>query len=566
MNRNTLIATASCLLFVGMFGLVLTELLINLTPPISRDALVHHLAIPKLWVQNGGFYDIPWATFSYYPMNLDLLYFVCLYFGNDILPKFIHLAFGWATAFLVYSYLKKKLSTHWGLLGALIFLSTPAIIRLSCSAYVDLGLVFFTSASVFAFIQWRHDRYEKVIWLIVSAACMGLAVGTKYNALIAWLFMNLMVVFFWSRDRGTSLAAIKYGILFFAVSFIIASPWYVKNYFLTSNPFYPLFGGFFSPSNQGGVTGGTIGAGVFHTRTALYGEQLWEILLIPLRMFFQGQDNSDQFFDGKLNPILILTVPLAFIRKDDRRDNLLFLFFSLFLVVVALFHAVPRVRYIAPVIPFLTILSIMGIKELVDKCENLKHPFRNPALVAVFAYVILFVFPNGLYLADLFKSIRPIPFVLNHETREDFLTRHIPSYPAMQFVNKNLPGDAKVFLVFLGRRGYYLDKAYVHESGYGMKTLRRLVRASKSEEAFVSHMRSLQCTHMLIRMDLFNKFLQDNYQDEERARFSALTQRLWRPVFEANGYAVLDVGDLRPTELTFFQKHDKQKNGKTLAL
>ena len=65
-----------------------------LTPPIARDALIHHLAIPKLWLLNGGFYEIKWADFSYYPMNVDLLYLICLYFKNDIIPHFIHMGFG----------------------------------------------------------------------------------------------------------------------------------------------------------------------------------------------------------------------------------------------------------------------------------------------------------------------------------------------------------------------------------------------------------------------------------------------------------------------------------------
>ena len=42
--------------------------------PISRDALTHHLYLPRLYLQHGGIYEIPDLVFSYYPMNLDLLY------------------------------------------------------------------------------------------------------------------------------------------------------------------------------------------------------------------------------------------------------------------------------------------------------------------------------------------------------------------------------------------------------------------------------------------------------------------------------------------------------------
>ncbi|MDI6688170.1 MAG: hypothetical protein QME06_08145, partial [Desulfobacterales bacterium] len=130
------IRTVTFLLYMTIFGFVITEVLLNLTPPISRDALIHHLAVPKLWLKHGGFYEIPWADYSYYPMNINLLYLICLYFKNDIIPKFIHFAFGLGTGLLVYCYLKNRLAKNWGLLGFLMFFSTPVIIRLSTTAYV----------------------------------------------------------------------------------------------------------------------------------------------------------------------------------------------------------------------------------------------------------------------------------------------------------------------------------------------------------------------------------------------------------------------------------------------
>ena len=65
----------------------LAVLILSCVPPVSRDALVHHLAIPKLWLKHGGIYEIPDMVISYYPMNLDLLYMIPLYFENDIFPK-----------------------------------------------------------------------------------------------------------------------------------------------------------------------------------------------------------------------------------------------------------------------------------------------------------------------------------------------------------------------------------------------------------------------------------------------------------------------------------------------
>ena len=250
--------TVKFLLYMTIFGFMITGILLNLTPPISRDAIIHHLAIPKLWLAHGGFYEIPWADFSYYPMNIDLLYLIPLYFKNDIVPKSIHFAFGFGTGLLVYNYLKNRLSKNWGLLGFLIFLSTPAVARLSTTAYIDLGMVFFATASVLAFVRWRDYDYMGAKWLILSAVCMGLAAGSKYNALIAWLFLNLMVVFYYSRDTKNGLPALGYGVAFFAIALLVVSPWFIKNYIQTGNPIYPLFDQFFRFLHHAGEKGTSI--------------------------------------------------------------------------------------------------------------------------------------------------------------------------------------------------------------------------------------------------------------------------------------------------------------------
>jgi hypothetical protein len=154
---HNLFATILC---IAILILLLIEIILNLTPPIARDALIHHLAIPKLWLKNGGFYEIRWAVFSYYPMNIDLLYLIPLYFNKDFIANFIHMSFGIGTALLIYNYLNNKISRIAGLLGILVFLSTPIVVRLSTEAYVDLGLAFFITAGILAFIRYRDGEFK----------------------------------------------------------------------------------------------------------------------------------------------------------------------------------------------------------------------------------------------------------------------------------------------------------------------------------------------------------------------------------------------------------------------
>ena len=73
------------ILLVGLLTvLVITIAILAWVPPVSRDALTHHLAVPKLYIMHGGMVEIPHVPFSYYPMNLDLLYTIPLYLGTDV--------------------------------------------------------------------------------------------------------------------------------------------------------------------------------------------------------------------------------------------------------------------------------------------------------------------------------------------------------------------------------------------------------------------------------------------------------------------------------------------------
>jgi len=136
-------ASISLGIVLSIAALIVAVLLLSSVPPVSRDALTHHLAVPKLYLQHGNLLELPQIVFSYYPMNLDLLYMLPLYWGNDILPKYIHFLFALLTAALIYRYLKKYLPLQYSWLGVLLFLSIPVIIKLSITVYVDLGLIFF---------------------------------------------------------------------------------------------------------------------------------------------------------------------------------------------------------------------------------------------------------------------------------------------------------------------------------------------------------------------------------------------------------------------------------------
>lgn len=558
-NLTKRYAYKSCICLLGMVivSLASAEILMNMTPPFCRDGLIHHLAIPKLWLKHGGIYEIPWADFSYYPMNINLLYYACLKFNNDIAPKFIHMLFGMGTGYLVFLYLKKRFDFLWGLLGAVVFISTPIVVWLSTSAYIDLGMAFFTTASVLSLINWRDTGYRKLLWLMISACCMGIAVGSKYNALIAWCILNLIVILIYARDTKQQFSSIKFGLLFFAITALVASPWYVKNFLLTGNPFYPLFNNYIDlfgnqPVQQiieKHITNRPTRVGFFQLRHILYGESFWETLVIPIRMFFQGDDNSYQYFQGRLNPILILFAPFILLKKTNGKDNLVLALFSVFYIFVAYFTTEKQVRYILPVLPLLSILAVIGIKNLDNTLKerflflfSRQNVYINKILRIIMLYGIsALLIPNLFYLKERFEEIKPTGYILKKESKDEFLNRLLVHYDAVKYVNANLPEDAVVFTILFGRRGYYFEREYKNDPQFGVGKLGELVKNSSDEVQFDKTVNSIGATHILIRQDLADQYLGNNFSEIEAKRYLKMVQRKWKLLYNQNGFSVWEV-------------------------
>ena len=74
-----------------------------------------------------------------------------------------------------------------------------------------------------------------------------------------------------------------------------------------------------------------------------------------------------------------------------------------------------------------------------------------------------------------------------------------------------------------------------------MSTIRHMVNSSIDEDKFVRYIRSMNVTHILMRANLVNNYLKDNFSQKEIKRFLKLVKKYWKKVSENNGYIVWDV-------------------------
>ena len=550
-------------LFVAAYVLhVLWIILLASVPPVSRDALTHHLAVPKLWVESGGIHERPDIAFSYYPQLLDVFYMLPVALGHDIAAKYLHFLFALLTALLIFLFVRRRIGPSWAALGGLLFLTLPLIVKLSVTVYVDLGLVFFTTAALFSVATWLEDT-GRTRWLVLAGVCSGLALGTKYNALVSFLVLSLLLPFFYLYRRedqhAEQLNAVKFGVLFVALSMLVFSPWLIRNYSLTGNPLYPLAQGVFA--HDAGVLTSSDEAtdadahvravlrerslnkekplGPLLTRRLVHEESLPYTLMIPLRVFFEGQDDNPKYFDGRLNPFLLL-LPLAFLVLAKRsgfrhRDPPLFGVYVMLIIVLVFLLKDMRLRWIATIVPPLVVLATYGLWAIHEQLAKRLGP--TPWVNAATGLIIgIYFVPNLLYAHALFGKIDPVPYVTGKQDYATYVRQHRPEYAAIAVANQIVPPGRKILGLYLGSRRYYFsaDAILVNE------VFTSVAERSASGDAIADRLLDLGYSHLVVHTGLFRQWL-SSADAGTAARVTAFTgSRLEELLFEG-GYGLYEI-------------------------
>jgi hypothetical protein len=180
----------------------------------------------------------------------------------------------------------------------------------------------------------------------------------------------------------------------------------------------------------------------------------------------------------------------------------------------------------------------MGLVNIWEWAMKLSIPSRNVLAAVLLAIFIVIMSKNIFYIKNYYQNINPMNYLSGKESRDEFITRHSSSYPVIKYINTNTPENAKIRLVFLAGRGYYLDRIYSEGGSYGIGDVSGLAANSYEDRSFQAYLHSFDCTHLLVRTDLYFKYLQDNYTKETTNRLFQQMNKATEMIYNANGYAV----------------------------
>ena len=498
------------LLFCGLLGLLLARAAI---PPIMPDEVIYHLPVTKAFVEGGRIFPVMDNFSGNLPFLIHMIYAICLLAKADIAAKLFSLVLAAATALAVYAFCVRFINRHTGFVALFAFFASGMVVELAITTRIDVSLAGMLFLTTYALMVWRQTQRRG--WLIASAALGGFSLGVKYTAAIWLALIGVMFLTESLLKRNSVTALVWNGVLYALIAAAVASPWYVKNAVWFRNPVYPFFTGEVSEYAEGKVRyfdeedERKIAAHYERARLdipsilAAQEHALRQAASLrperrPLRFweYFTRPDVYNMAEPRHFPNWLFLLFPLLALAPLCRQVIwLLLLSASFFLVSVS---GAWLGRYLLPLYPPMTVVAAYALTALAERLRK----WRPTALLLPACVVGLALAWIVRLSAEGMAEKKVFSFLSGEVSRSEYLKATRYYYQPLDFINRNLPPDARVMMIG-DQTAYDLQRGYIAEGGWDSVEWRRLLIRCDSLEEVHQQLKRRGITHVVYFPELF---------------------------------------------------------------
>lgn len=421
-NKMLLFAIA---VFCGFFALKLWINLVN--PSTSPDSLQYHLSFPAAWIRNANLNNpivifggkplsAAMTALTYYPINAELFFlWLMLPIRNAFLADIGQAPFYIIGILAIYAILRKysirkDTALFIGLLWALI----PNLfkqIKFGSQLDVMCAALFLLVLNNLLMLKKEFNLKNASLFGI----SLGIFIGTKaLNIFWSFALIPLFIYFLYQHSMKKPIKQVILSLVFiFSGLLLFGSFSYLRTFFMTGNPFYPV---------RLDIFGKVIFPGIIDKKTFSQIFVAWEEFRLKNMFFSEGL--GLQFlafiFPGTIVPII--AIPFIKRKKEQLLENMLLFSVPTLMLVMYLFYIKAYwIRYFFPYLGagFITAVifldrfkwgriytTIVGAICILSSAAELAH--RNE-LILSFLISILF------FLALLFLR-KKILYFLNKRT------------------------------------------------------------------------------------------------------------------------------------------------------
>jgi hypothetical protein len=468
-HRLPLVAFA---FLVGPFLLIMA--LGSMLPTIDFDSLEYHLQGPKEYFQAGRIAFLPHNVYTSMPFGVEMLHLLGMEVIGDwwkgaLVGQFIVMLFAPAAAAILALVAARWVSARAAWYSAVVYLTTPWIVRLAIIPYVEGPICYFHAALLWAVGRACNsaadDPEPRTIrfWALAGLLAGG-SMACKYTSLVTAVipFGVIALLAAWKARSIPIVLAFGIG------SALVIGPWLAKNVVDTGNPVYPLSYRVF-------------GASEWSTAR----DSKWSAVHGPREITKKALRESLKEVAGQSDwqsPLYTALLPLALLRPGSRRVAGLLLAYVLHLFATWWLFTHRLDRFWLPLLPAAAVLAGMG--------ADWTRMRVWPAVLAV--VLTLSVLACLAYCTTALVG-------LNEWTHDlDKLRESVPEYlnQPLARLDAELPRDSKILLV--GQASvFHLRHAIIYNTVFNEEIIEVLARGHSPEQVREA-LRRLGVTHIYV--------------------------------------------------------------------
>gem|GEM_PF-3362434 len=516
--------------------LIVVNLFFALFPPTFHDAMVYHLAVPSLYIMEGGF--VPWNTNynSNLPLQVEMLFLFAL------LGKAVHTT---NLLSLVSSLLIILLLSSWfgrsrggnGQYSALLFFSIPQVGFLTTISNTDIsGMLYMLVAIRLFFFHLdaltaasRSVIESNRLPLILSGIFWGFALASKYSFIFFFAGFILAVFFFLRAPFAEKWRKV---LVIALVAFLILLPWLIKNLVFTGNPVYPYLSNLFPSDSWNPAQAAQFATGFLRGETSNPGQ----LLAFPFNMFLFPYRYG---LTSVLGILFLVFFPFIFFSVKTVQFRFLTLFSTLAFGFLLFFARIPR--FFLPSLLLFAIPIADGMLTIMERIPRMKR------LILILFYSLLSL--NLVQQVSLQERFTLGIHYLKTRMLKSPMTISapylyaLPCYPAIDFINRNLNDQIKV--MFLGEdRSFYMKKQFIVCSQADQHPLIEISKKSVSAEAIATEVEKLSVSHILLSNSGLHRFMTGRPQvysltADQQKRINQFLQQ-WPIIYSDKTYQILE--------------------------
>lgn len=430
---------------IAVLPFVLAAILGSTLPPFDFDVKEYHLGGPKEWFQDGRVHFLPHNVYTSFPALTEMLSLSAMvvrgdWFRGALAGQLLLAGFLPLTAAAVFATGRRLFNPTAGLIGAVVYVTTPWVYRISTVAYAEGGVTCYLALALLGFVLVVAQRGTRGVYssVVLTGLFAGSAMACKYPGVIQVVIpigVACAASLFAAQQRRPgapgrgrqwtmTVAAYGTGVV------LAVGPWLIKNTIETGNPVYPLLGSLIDSRDWDAELNAKWRAA--HSPPGFAPAAFFT----DLRYIAVGSDGQSLLVFG--------LAPLALLGSRRRAAAWLWVYVAfLYVAWWALTHRIDR--FWIPLLPVASLLAGAGATWMAglvaDSATELaitpERRFWKPVCVATFVVALLY---NAVFLRP------PQPagtgFLADLEAATQAATT-----PAIAELNATLPEDVLVLLV-----------------------------------------------------------------------------------------------------------------------